>query len=324
MEKLILETTQRGVKTYHKLENFPVILGRGFDSDVIISDITVSPSHVKIDIGENGFEIQNLSTENGTRINGVRLAEEPEPLSIPARLSLGDFKSRLLAPDAAIAPTRIKSEGNGWFSFLSNPYWAGFFVIVTALAIAVGKYISTPVAQDSLMYLSKILPAMLLMLALALLIASVSRLSAHRWAFVPALSIASLFLLLPMMFEYIGEFMDYFLTADWPSSIIKHSTEFLLLPALLLLYLTRVHYVRFLSALGIAVLVTMPVTAFFVSDLVDQMSSHSGFTPMPNYNKSLSSLDIRLQKTMEVDEFLKESQTVLDEKIEKLLKQAAD
>ena len=62
MEKLILETTQRGVKTYHKLENFPVILGRGFDSDVIISDITVSPSHVKIDIGENGFEIQNLST----------------------------------------------------------------------------------------------------------------------------------------------------------------------------------------------------------------------------------------------------------------------
>ena len=324
MEKLILEMTQRGVKTYHKLDKFPVIIGRGFDSDVIISDVTVSPTHLKIDRGENGFEIQNLSTENGTRLNGVQLSGESESLSIPARLNLGDFKSRLLAPDTAIAPTRIKSARNGWFSFLSNPYWAGFFVVLTAIAIAVGKYISTPIAQDSLMYLSKVLPAMLLMLALALLIAGVSRLSAHRWAFVPALSIASLFLLLPMAFEYIGQFMDYLLTADWPSSIIKHSTEFLLLPALLILYLTRVHYVRFLSAMGIAVLVTMPVSAFFVSDLVDQMSNRSGFTPMPNYNKSLSSLDIRLKKTMAVDDFLEQSRAVLDEKVEKLLKQAGE
>ena len=324
MEKLILETTQRGVKTYHKLEKFPVIIGRGFDSDVIISDVTVSPTHLKIDRGEHGFEIQNLSTENGTRLNNVQLSDQAESLSIPASLKLGDFKSRLLAPGTAIAPTRIKSASNGWFSFLSNPYWAGFFVILTACAIAVGKYISTPVAQDPLMYLSKVLPAMLLMLALALLIASVSRLSAHRWAFVPALSIASLFLLLPFLFEFVGQFFDYLLTTDWPSSMIKHATEFLLLPALLLLYLTRVHYMRFLSALGIAVLVTMPVTAFFVSDLVDQMSNRSGFTPMPDYNKSLSSMDIRLKKTVEVGEFLEESQSVLDSKVEKLLKQARE
>lgn len=322
MEKLILETTQRGVKSYHKLEKFPVIVGRGFDSDVIVSDVTVSPSHLKIDRVDDGFEIQNLSTENGTMLNDEKLSDRAELLSIPAHVKLGDFKGRILSPDAEIAPTRIKSARNGWFSFLSNPYWAAFFVIITAFAIAAGKYISTPVTQDSLMYLSKVLPAMLLMLALALLIASVSRLSAHRWAFIPALSIASLFLLLPIVFEYAGQFLDYLLTTDWPSTVLKHSTEFLLLPALLILYLTRVHYVRFVSAIGIAVLVTMPVTAFFVSDLVDEMSNRSGFTPMPKYNKSLSSLDIRLKKTMEVDEFLQESQDELDKKIEKLLRQA--
>jgi len=324
VEKLILETTQRGVKSYHKLEKFPVIIGRGFDSDVIISDVTVSPTHLKIDRLEEGFEIQNLSSENGTKLNDVPLSESPQSLSIPAEVRLGDFKGRILSPTAEVAPTRIKSASNGWFSFLSNPYWAGFFVIITAIAIAAGKYISTPVSQDSLMYLSKVLPAMLLMLALALLIASVSRLSAHRWAFVPALSIASLFLLLPLVFEYIGQFLDYLLTTDWPSTILKHSTEFLLLPILLILYLTRVHYIRVISAIGIAVLVTMPVTAFFISDMVDQMSNRSGFTPMPNYNKSLSSLDIRLKKTMEVSDFLEQSESVLNEKVEKLLEQARD
>lgn len=164
MEKLILETTQRGVKSYHKLEKFPVIVGRGFDSDVIVSDVTVSPSHLKIDRVDDGFEIQNLSTENGTMLNDEKLSDRAELLSIPAHVKLGDFKGRILSPDAEIAPTRIKSARNGWFSFLSNPYWAAFFVIITAFAIAAGKYISTPVTQDSLMYLSKVLPAMLSMM----------------------------------------------------------------------------------------------------------------------------------------------------------------
>ena len=129
MEKLIFEMTQRGVKSYHKLESFPVVIGRGFDSDLIVSDITVSPSHLKIAQGDNGFEVQNLSTENGTRLNNTKLSDEPVPLVVPSVIKLGDFKGRLLSPEVELAPTRIKSTKNGWFSFLSNPYWAGFFII---------------------------------------------------------------------------------------------------------------------------------------------------------------------------------------------------
>lgn len=318
MEKLIFEMTQRGVKSYHRLDSFPVTIGRGFDSDLIVSDITVSPSHLKITRDDEGFKLRNLSTENGTRLNNKQLLDEPVVLEVPANIRLGDFKGRLLSPNVEPEPTRIKSTKNGWFSFLSNPYWAGLFIISSILASAAGIYNSTPVSQDFLMYVSKILPAILFMLGLALLIASVSRLSAHRWAAVPALSIAALFFLLPSLFGYIGQFLNYFLTADWPSSIITHSVQFLLLPTLLTLYLTRVHYTRFLAAAGVAVLVTMPFSAWYISDLVDQISNQSGFSPMPNYNKSLSSFDIRMKKTMSVDDFLEQSQKVLDKKLEDL------
>lgn len=324
MEKLILETVQRGVKSYHKLDSFPVIIGRAFTSDVIVSDITVSASHLKIDRSEAGFEVQNLSDENGSRLNNERLSGHPVPLEVPAQINLGDFKGRLLAPDTTLAPTRIKSAKSGWFSFLSSPYWSVFFVLLTAVVMAVDKYISTPVAQDVLVYISKVLPAMLMLFGLALLISSVSRLSAHRWAFIPALNIASLFLLLPLLFGYIGHFLDYFFTTGWSSTVMKHTTSLLLLPALLVLYLARVHYLKFITAVGISVLVTMPVTAFFVADFVDQISNRSSFTPVPKYNKTLSSLDFRMKKTMKVDDFLDQSQTVLDQKVNKLLEKAKE
>ncbi|PID45512.1 MAG: hypothetical protein CSB47_08310 [Proteobacteria bacterium] len=324
MEKLILETTQRGVKSYHKLEHFPVIIGRALDSDVIVPDITVSGSHLKIDRNDGGFEIQCLSDENGTRLNGVKLADTPVLLATPADIRLGDFKGRILSTDVELPPTRIRPARHGWFSLLNSPCWAVFLVILTILANAVGKYISTPVTQNTLAYVNKILPVVLLLFGVALLISSVSRLSSHRWAFVPALSIASLFLLLPMLFGYVGDFLNYLLTTNWPSELIQYSTKLLLLPLLLLLYLSHVHYVKFWPAVGIAVLVSMPVTIFFISDLVDQISSRGSFSVAPSFSNSLSSMDIRVQKTQSIDEFLKESQSVLDKKVNKLLENAQE
>lgn len=321
MEKLILETTQHGLKAYHKLERFPVLVGRGLDCDVIVSDMTVSPVHLKIDRTAQGYEVQNLSEENGTRLKGELMKDQAMPLDIPTEFALGDLKLRVLSRDSAVAPTRVKSSTKGWLGCLNNPFWAMIFVLLTAVSIVVSRYISTPVSQDYLMYISKVLPALLLMFGLALLIASVSRLSMHRWAFVPAVSIASLFLLLPILLEHLGHFLDYLLTTNWPSTVIEHASDFLLLPALLMLYLVRVHYTRFISAFGIAVLVTMPVTAYLVSDVVDQLSNSSGFSPMPSFNKTLSAMDWRVKETMEVGHFIEQSSEVLDQRVERLLKE---
>ena len=74
-------------------------------------------------------------------------------------------------------------------------------------------------------------------------------------------------------------------------------------------------------AIGIAFLVTMPVSAFFASDLVQEMSNNSGFTPMPTYNKTLSAFDVRMQKTLVVDDFLQQSEGVLNDRMKVLIKE---
>ena len=46
------------------------ILGRSFDSDVRIDDLTVSRRHAKIERSDNAYFIEDLGSGNGTRVNG--------------------------------------------------------------------------------------------------------------------------------------------------------------------------------------------------------------------------------------------------------------
>jgi hypothetical protein len=87
--------------------------------------------------------------------------------------------------------------------------------------------------------------------------------------------------------------------------------------------MVRVHYVKISSALGIAFLATMPISAFFLSDLVDQMSNNQGFSPMPSYNKSLSSLDIRAKSTMSIDDSIGQASSQLDESMIQSVKESS-
>lgn len=312
MAELILEVVHKGRREYHKLDNFPVSIGRGLDNDIIVSDITVSPHHLRIDKCDDGYEVTNLSSENGTRLDRLKMSDSPVALDAPARLALGDLKINIVLPDTELAPTLIKKARVGLFSFLQNPVWAFIFVALSFALILLGKFIRTPVAEDLWVHVSKVLPAVLFIFLIALVISCVSRLSAHRWALVPAISIAALFMLLPQVFDHIGRFLDYYLTSSLPSLIVENMRNFLLVPALLVVYMMRVHYVKLKRAAGIAFLATMPISAFFLADLVNEMSNNQGFSPMPAYNKSLSAIDIRAKKTVAIDDFIEQASTVLE------------
>ena len=263
MEKLILELTHQGKESYHSLTSFPVTIGRAYDCDVIIPEITVSPQHLIIDATEQGFELRSVANENGTLLNKQLMSERVAvPLSLPSNLKMGELQARLLDPQMQVAPTQLMANDGFWSSFLSNPYLAMVFVALTAVAIILSKYIRTPVQQEQLIYFNSLLLPMLGMFVVAFIIAVVSRLTKHSWAFIPALSIASLLFLIPLLFDHAGHFLSYLTTSGFVALLLKYVASFLLLPLLLTLYLKRVHYTRWLSAVGIAVLVTMPVSAF--------------------------------------------------------------
>ncbi|MGQ0742928.1 MAG: FhaA domain-containing protein [Acidimicrobiales bacterium] len=71
-------------------------LGRRFDCDVVLADPNVSRRHAEVRRQGNGFVLEDLSSTNGTRLNGA--------LVTSARLNDGD--------EIAVGATRIRFEAS--------------------------------------------------------------------------------------------------------------------------------------------------------------------------------------------------------------------
>ncbi|MCK5918978.1 MAG: FHA domain-containing protein [Cocleimonas sp.] len=321
MAQVIFETIIRGQSHYHKISSFPATIGRAFDSDIILNDPSVSPHHLVIDEADNSYTLRNISDENGTLLNQQPMDMLATTIALPATLNLGDLKARVLSQTTAVEPTRIKSQSKGFFSFLSNPLWVISLFFMTLAFIFIDRYQSIPIKKDLLFYFNQLFPTLLIILGITLIIGSISRLSTHRWEIFSALGIASLFFFIPLVLDYLGHFFNYLFTSDLPESIFTNIAHFLVLPALLMFYMIRVHLTPWFPALGAAVLVSSPISAYHLNDQIDQLSTYSGFSPLPPYNQTLSSFDIRTTDSISLEIYFNDANRILAEQTNAMLKE---
>jgi pSer/pThr/pTyr-binding forkhead associated (FHA) protein len=74
---LILVNSEPELARKHSLEDFPVVLGRGPNADVQVSDPWVSRNHCVIDASECTLIVKDLDTSNGTFVNGCEVVVAP-------------------------------------------------------------------------------------------------------------------------------------------------------------------------------------------------------------------------------------------------------
>ncbi len=323
MEKVILETIQRGVHSYHKIESFPVTMGRAFDNDIILQDVTISPHHLVIDKQDGNYLIKNLSTENGSSLEGKKLGSEAAVLEIPAHFKLNNLKARLLSTNMPVEETYVQSC-SGLFCFFSSPIWAALLFLVTVAIFFIERYLDTPVAKEPLYYISNVLPSVWTLLGITVVISGITRISTHRWEIIPAISIASMVFLVPQLFEYIGSFASYLFTADSFGSWLQNIASFMIIPLLLALFIVKTIHTKWLPALGVAALVYSPFLAYQVINLVDELNLKSGFSEVPGYSQTLLPNDIRLNTTISLDDFIKEADKETSSVIESMLIKAKE
>jgi len=321
MAEVIFETIQRGVHHYHKIESFPLTVGRAFDNDVILQDVTVSPHHLVIEKEDDRLFIRNLSTENGTKIGRNKIGNERVEVSTPSSFQLSNIKARLLATDMAVEDTHIK-DCTGFFCIFSNPIWSIALLAITVLMFFFERYVNTPVTKEIYYYLNTVLPSVWIILGITVVISGISRLATHRWEIVPAISIASLIFLLPQMFEYLGQFMAYLFTNDTLGVYLKYASKFLVIPGLIAVFIVKTINSKWMPAAGIAVLVYSPFLAYQVLILIDELSFKSGFSEVPSYSQTLLPGDKRLNNTISLEQFIKEADRATSSEVEEMLIEA--
>lgn len=322
MEKVILETIQKGIHQYHKIESFPVTVGRAFDNDIILQDITVSPHHLLITKEDDKLYIQNITNkENGTKLNGTPLGNTPVETRLPANILVSDMKARLLSSEMPVENTYIRSC-KGFFCLFSNPIWAALLLISTITLLFLEKYFITPVTKEPLYYLSSVLPSIWIMLIVAVVITILSRIVTHRWEITPAISIAALIILAPQLFNYLGHFLSYLFTEDSLAIWLKYSSKFFVVPILLSIFIVKTIHTRWLPAFGVATLVYSPFIVFQLLGAIDDLMSKSGFSETPSYSQTLLPGDTRLNTTISLDQFIKEANKKTTNKVQEMLEEA--
>lgn len=323
MERLILEIPNRGLNQYHTLDQFPVRVGRAYDNDIILSHRSVSAHHLVIDKkDDNTLVVKNLSEENGTQVN-----KKPVEIAAPAdiaykdsnflaNIQVGQLKTRLVTPSTPIAETHSK-HCDGWFCMLIKPAWSIALLLLTFAAVILNSYLETQTEQNFYYYLQNTVSVFVGLVVITIVFTGITKLVTHCWQLFPVLSISSLLVLIPEIFNHAGHFINYWLTSDIPLGVLGFVSNFLLLPILLYLFINRLNRYPKWPAAGIAVLVSSPFILYQVYDVVDRGSFGSDFSDDAPYNRTLSHLDIHLKPTQELDSFLQTTKDKLQKKIDK-------
>lgn len=322
MDRIIVATHVRGSEHYNKVDQFPATIGRALDNDIILSDLSVSPHHLKIDKTERGdIEVTNISSENGTSLNKEDMAEgQGSLISCPSTLWLGHSKIRLLSPDMPVEPTKLWAC-TSIFCLLTKKLWAFTLTFILLGLFTLDHYLGTPVDKSISYFINESFTSVLYLIGFFLIIAGISRLATHRWDLIPALSIATLFFLIPKLFSYSSELINYFFSTITFSNISLYLLDFLLLPVLLVLFMTRIAHSPLGPSIGVSLLVSSPFIALKAKELADDFT-RPDFSQLPSYNKTLSSFDIRKDKSISTITFLEEAEQFLAEQMEIELEKA--
>ena len=132
-----------------RVDSFPATAGRSYANAVIVDDRQVSPEHLRLSLdGEGAIFVEDLSTENGTRLSKSR--EPIERHMIPAGgeaiLRIGQTSLRIRGDDFAVGPATSSRPLLGAFgryaesaAFAFVAFAAGFGINVVAFAQGINK-----------------------------------------------------------------------------------------------------------------------------------------------------------------------------------------
>ncbi len=308
MEGLILEIASRGLHRYEPLQGEVISIGRALDNDIILSDPTVAPHHLRIiRYGNDSLELVNLSEVNPARVDNRRI-DSLVTGKLPLDLELGRVHLQLLSRDHAVAPTRPLA-GSGERSFIfGHVSWAIGLVAACLLVGALEFYTHSYSAfkwSDLLKYLLRetVLTIGLLVLSLAVL----ERLLVNRWEIKQLVISISLIYLLFYLLSLLAGGLDYLVSASWPITLFHFGWYLIAIPCAIALYLIHISHIAPSRSAVLAVLIASPIAVSSLFQSPQLQALLDDFSNSARYHNNLSALNWHIKDTVSVERFIDEA-----------------
>jgi hypothetical protein len=205
----------------HRIEAWPVTIGRGLGNAVIVDDRFVCPDHLRVDRnGSGGLQVEDLGSVNGTfyEPSGTRLGRAP--LAAGARIRIGSTVLRFVGRGHPVVPTvpyHRADDGTPWVARrpMAQLVW---------LAVPFTIWLHTVLDQYERQYVSRLLGTDLLMTVVILFWAAawalLNRLVSNRWRLPAHAAVACAFILVDAVPEAIRDYARFVLDGEPIGSVV--------------------------------------------------------------------------------------------------------
>ncbi len=311
MDSVILEIMVRDLHRYEPIKPGTTTVGRALDNDIILSDPTVAPHHLRIEYhADHSLELVNLAEVNPTRVDGQSIDSKTLE-SLPVLIETGRVRARLLPRDHPVAATRQLAANGNRRNLFGHPGW--IIVLLTGCLLVGGLefYLNAYNSfkwVDLLKYLLR--ETILTIGAFALALSVLERLLVNRWEIRQLLtSVCLVFLLYSLLSTFAGE-LDYLLSASWPSTWLYFGWYLTAIPVAIALYLVHISHLSRGRAYLLALLIASPISLPSILQSSQLRALFDGFSPAARYHSRLSYVNWQLRASVDIETFIQQAKTL--------------
>jgi len=311
VEPLILEISTRGLHRYQQIDREVTTLGRALDNDIILSDPTVAPHHLKIiRHADSTIELVNLSEINPTRFNNQRL-QSMVAERLPLKLEMGRVHAQLLTRDYVVADTRLLAGNGHGKNLFGHAYWTVLLVLACLFLGGMEFFLNsynTVKWSDLLKY---VLRETVLTIGVFVLVLSIlERLLVNRWEIRQLITTVCLVYLLFNFVSLSGDGLNYLFSASWPTTWLHFGWYLTFIPCAIALYLIHISHLKHSRAVLLAILIASPIAIPSILQSQQLRTLLDDFSPAAKYQNSLSALNWHFKDSVTIDSFVEQAQAL--------------
>jgi hypothetical protein len=294
---LILEIKTRGLYRYHALDKPELRIGRALDNDIILSDPTVEPYHLKILLDDEGnVELQNLADVNPARFHNQQ-KQRLTTSTLPIEFSLGRISARILSRNHPVPATKALASHGRLQNLFGHWGWAVLLLALCFLAGALEFYYTSYKAlkwDELIKYVFR--EPVLSIAAFVSTLSILERLLVNRWEIKPLIiSVTLIYLIFQILSLFAVELMFIF-SSDLPISLFNLAWYLLFIPLAVCVYLIGVTHLPQKRSILLAVLISSPFSVLAIMQNPTINSFLDDFSSSASYQKSLSPLNRHLSQ----------------------------
>lgn len=316
MPQLIIEElTRSGVHScYHRVAELPVRIGRALDNDLILADPYISPVHLIIAEGDNGWIAVDQSSENGTFFGKGRKIEGTAGLVSGDQVTIGRTQLRVWSPEHLVAPALRLPAQQSIARRVIIPLCALISFLGSSALVTLNRFLDNANQTKLISLFANALPYLFFPLFWAGICACAGFIVRRKAQFSLQLITANCALASVVVLTALTEYIDYFTSSTNTADIIQY-TGMMLITAILL-FVNLAITTGTAAGLRRAVISVVIGGGIIATIAVTDYASRFENRITPEYSQTLKPPYAKIARSVPLDQFIKESENLFRDKKE--------